>query len=442
MGEILDDRSPVVIGPGVQGVVGRGDEPAGDFGEFEDVAFARGRFLEADEPAVVAVQAAKDLPAGENPEATLVAHGFDVVQARVDHGLVVGEPRGKLDAGDAVIESDPEDAFLGVAESLGAGEAVVEAFVEDLDDATGAVEEDDADGVDGGGEELSRGGAQVGDAVLAGEGAVLDEGLERFPIEEAEAGSVGAGEDRLLIERDAGGHDFRGIGRFGGDDAGDARLVEAHERAVAEIAEEYLSAQGEDALGRFDAADEPGLRGEVPLVEVAAGRVPVPVVGCGFGVVQLGPRFAPGRWAGDLGEPPVPVGAEVDFCKASLHADVDVAVLANGDIVRDVAGFILGLADDFPAHAIADGEVALGDDQDASVRELFEVGRGTAQTERFGGVHHKGGRAGLDDVGRGRLHPFVCLDRGDGLQRQQGTEEESAPIASHARAMAPGWMGV
>ncbi|OQB89758.1 MAG: hypothetical protein BWX86_02379 [Verrucomicrobia bacterium ADurb.Bin122] len=80
-----------------------------------------------------------------------------------------------------------------------------------------------------------------------------------------------------------------------------------------------------------------------------------------------------------------------------------MAVLANGDIVRDVAGFIFGLADDFPAYAVADGEIALRDDEDAPVRELFEVGRGADQTERLGGVHDKGGGAGLDDIGGGRL---------------------------------------
>ncbi|OQB89759.1 MAG: hypothetical protein BWX86_02380 [Verrucomicrobia bacterium ADurb.Bin122] len=157
----------MVIGPGVQGVVGRGDEPAVDFGEFKDIAFAWGDFLETDEPVVVAVPSAQHLAAGEEPQPALVAHGFDVVEARVDHGLVVGEPRGKLDAGDAIIEGDPEDAFLRVAEALRAGEPVVEALVEDLDNAPGAVEKDDADGIDGGGEEVAGGGAQVGDAVLA-----------------------------------------------------------------------------------------------------------------------------------------------------------------------------------------------------------------------------------------------------------------------------------
>ena len=77
----------------------------------------------------------------------------------------VGKRRRELDARDAIVEKGPEDAVRRIEQVAGAGEAVVEGFVELLDEAALAIEDDDADVIDGGCEEVVADDAQIQDAL-------------------------------------------------------------------------------------------------------------------------------------------------------------------------------------------------------------------------------------------------------------------------------------
>ena len=103
----------------------------------------------------------KKKPAEINARASdmLKAVGLGEDQPGGNHRLVVGDAGWKLHAHDTVVEQAPDGARPRGENSTDAGETMIERAVEHLDGAQLAVEEDDAEVVDRGGEETVAGGA-------------------------------------------------------------------------------------------------------------------------------------------------------------------------------------------------------------------------------------------------------------------------------------------
>ena len=144
--------------------------------------------VELRQASVGIVFGAEDVAVAHDPEGALVADELSVGEGGGDERGEVGKRRRELDARDAIVEQGPEDAVWRIEQVAGAGEAVVEGFVELLDEAALAIEDDDADVIDGRCEEVVADDAQIQDALAPIERADAGEWPERFSVEELEPG--------------------------------------------------------------------------------------------------------------------------------------------------------------------------------------------------------------------------------------------------------------
>ena len=174
------------------------------------------------------------------------------------------EARRELDAGEALVKQGPDDAAGGVVKAADTGEALVERAGEHLHDAASVVEEDEADGVDGGDVETGAGNAEVVDAPPAREQAIAGEGAQAGAVEEAQPAGVGADQRRALVERRGAGD---GVGGGGGpfrDGRAQQLRLDAAHGAGGLFAGKGRSAHGEDTLGGVELAEEAGRLARAP----------------------------------------------------------------------------------------------------------------------------------------------------------------------------------
>ena len=94
------------------------------------------------------------------------------------------------------------------------------------------------------------------------------------------------------------------------------------------------------------------------------------------------------------------VFTDIDPGNGTGNAGVDAAVNVHPDLGGDESGLAGGLLEGLPAHAIANRNLVLGDNQNPAVGQEVEIRRGRAESERLRTEDDKRWHAGLDNSRR------------------------------------------
>ena len=228
--------------------------------------------------------------------------------------------------------------------------------------------------------------------------------MKCLPVEEPESRGAGSHKQLAGAEGDRAGHGFAHRVVPGQDPRGGAVRIQPKEPDRTLHAGEHVPPKGEDLLNAADPSDDPGLLAGFPGDDRVGAAIPTPLVGQAHDIGHV--RILGNGRSGKLRrrhEAPASAAVQIDPGDGPIGPHIDLTVTVHGDRC-EYGRLVVRLAEGLPPDPIAEGQLPLGDREDAAVRQDLDVRRSRAQPKRLGPHHDKGRGARLNDPGRRRGH--------------------------------------